>query len=223
MSPRVWIQAVSLVALTTSVAPPAAAFVQDRAPRGARHATNVEETCETWHGDIEGNDPTARIVVELCTRGGRVRGTFFWSSGVSGWDRRAMEGEWREDGAVLAARDTAMLEAHPLHGWTLCTSDAYTLRRTSDDRLEGSYTSTRCHDRGRLAMTRHAPERAAKKDAVSKAHAAAPSVPPLTAQGARTVARCSATPGMGTGRGGLALLLAALAMACARRDQSGDA
>ena len=129
-------------------------FVQERGPRRAN--TTAPEACETWLGDIESNDPSARIVVELCTRAGRVSGSFFWSSAVSGWDRRALEGEWRDGGHTLAARDVAMLEAHPLHGWSLCASDSYTLRRVSSDRLEGSYTSAQCHDRGRLSLTRRA-------------------------------------------------------------------
>ncbi len=127
--------------------------VQELGPRHAIAAVE-EEVCELWRGDIHGNDPSAEISVRLCARGTRVVGTFIWSSRESGYDRRAMEGEWRNDGALFVGRDSAMLESHPLNGWTLCTADAYSLRRVSADRLEGTYTSERCRDHGRLAMNR---------------------------------------------------------------------
>jgi hypothetical protein len=172
-------------------------FVREGAPRPS--ARTEETRCETWRGDIHGNDPSASIVVELCTEGTKVTGTFSWSSRESGRDRRALVGEWRNDGTLLVARDTAMLEAHPLNGWTLCTADAYTLRRISAERLEGYYHSERCHDRGNLAMTRLGAEPrplAAKISLASPpARAAHVQIPLAIVPGAHS-ARCSASPGM---------------------------
>lgn len=195
MQRRVWITALSLGTLLDAGALMAQGAVQEQGAR--RLLTPVpEERCEVWRGDIRGNDPTAEITVRLCTREGHVTGTFSWSSRESGWDHRALVGEWRDDASLLVARDTAMIEAHPLHGWTLCTADAYSLRRTSPDRLEGTYSSARCHDHGRLSMTRVAVtsskpdgERLPTPRVVEAPRAA------RTLVRART-ARCSAVPGM---------------------------
>ncbi len=187
--------------------------VQDVAPRRAL-APVADEVCETWRGDIHGNDPSAEITVRLCTLDGHVTGTFAWSSHESGSDRRSIEGDWRNDGALFVGRDTAMLEAHPLHGWTLCTADAYSLRRVSPDRLEGTYTSERCRDHGQLAMTL-VPTPAAKPDAAPPARIA----PPATAARAARVsfhtteARCSATPGVPSTPGAWVFALGAV-LAC---------
>jgi len=219
MSHRVWIKVLSLGALLFAGTAHGQGFVQERGPR--RPTTQEPDACETWLGDIQGNDPSARIVLELCARGGRVTGTFFWSSSVSGWDRRAVEGEWRDGGHTLAARDTAMLEAHPLHGWTLCTSDSYALRRVAADRLEGSYTSEQCRDHGRLSLTRRAlPTRTAHRPV-----AAPPQLASFAPAARHKGARCSASPGM-TGDGGAMLLVmgaVGAALAGRRGRQSGEA
>ena len=219
MSQRVWIKVLSLGALLFAGTAHGQGYVQERGPR--RPAAQEPDACETWLGDIQGNDPSARIVLELCARGGRVTGTFFWSSSVSGWDRRAVEGEWRDGGHTLAARDTAMLEAHPLHGWTLCTSDSYALRRVAADRLEGSYTSAQCRDHGRLSLTRRAlPARTAHRPV-----AAPPQLAAFAPAAQHKGARCSTSPGM-TGDGGAMLLVmgaVCAALAARRGRQSGDA
>lgn len=194
--------------------------VQDVAPRHALEPV-ADEVCELWRGDIHGNDPSAEISVRLCTRDGRVTGTFAWSSRESGSDRRAIEGEWRNGGALFVGRDAAMLEAHPLHGWTLCTADAYSLRRVSPDRLEGTYTSERCRDHGQLAMTR-VPTPAAKPDATPLAVAPAPAT---AARAARvsfhtTAARCSATPGVPSTPGAWVFALGAVLAAVSRRRRA---
>lgn len=220
MSSRTTVQVLCFGLLLLGGSAEGQGFVQERGPR--RPSSAPPEACETWLGDIESNDPSARIVVELCTRAGRVSGSFFWSSAVSGWDRRALEGEWRDGGHTLAARDVAMLEAHPVHGWSLCTSDSYTLRRVSSDRLEGSYTSTECRDRGRLSLTRRA------LPAV-QAHRPAGPPPKLAAfspAANHRVARCSVSAGAMSGEGS-SWALTAFAAVCAaiarRRGQSGEA
>lgn len=212
MSQRVWSLALVVGALLVPGAASPQGFVQERGPRRAV-TLEPSELCETWRGDIHGNDPSAVIVVELCTRGTHVRGSFFWSSAASGWDRRALEGEWRDGGSTLEARDTAMLESHPQHGWTLCAADAYSLRRVSADRLEGTYASDRCRDHGRLGMTRSvaAPVPAAKRVAPPPV-THAPS--PAARHGA---ARCSATPGLATPASPALAATCALALLAMRR------
>jgi len=75
MERRVWITALSLGTLLDGSALMAQGAVQEQAAR--RLLTPVsEERCEVWRGDIRGNDPTAEITVRLCTREGRVTGTF---------------------------------------------------------------------------------------------------------------------------------------------------
>ncbi len=221
MSPHTWVKVLSLGSLLFAGSAQGQGFVRENGPR--RPTDPAPNACETWLGDIEGNDPSARIVVELCARAGRVTGTFFWSSAVSGWDRRALEGEWRDGGHTLAARDTAMLEAHPLHGWTLCASDSYTLRRTGADRLEGVYTSAACRDRGRLSLTR----RPLPPSPSHRPVAPPPQLAAFSPASHHAVARCSATPGVGGAEGGgfaaVALGAACAAMARRRARQSGEA
>lgn len=157
------------------------------------------EGCTLWRGDIHGNDPSAEITVRLCTRGDRVTGSFVWSSLESGWNHRTLEGEWRDGQTLLVARDTAMVESHPLHGWTLCTADSYVLRVVGEGRLEGSYASERCHDHGRLTMTqREAPPAPAAAQAKPSPATQGPTVLPhyeLTPGARHAIARCSARPG----------------------------
>lgn len=218
MSRRVWIAALSVGSLLHAAAPCAQGFVREAGPRRALSLDVPTPRCELWRGDIHGNDPTASITVRLCTEGSRVTGTFAWSSDESGSDRRSLEGAWSADGAVLTARDTAMLEATPRHGWTLCTADSYALRRVSPDRLEGTYVSSRCNDRGNLAMVR-VPDAPAKPAETASAPAAAV-IPPavLSTHHTRASAGCSASPGPGGASSSWAVVGAvALCAAMARR------
>lgn len=119
-----------------------------------RPAALVETAgCDLWEGDISGNDPTAEATMQLCTEGERVTGVFLWSSLVSGWDRRAFDGQWSDANRRLTLRDTQMLDLHPTHGWSLCMADRYDLRLTAPGRLEGTFTSAACHDRGVLRLS----------------------------------------------------------------------
>ncbi len=210
--------ALSLATLIHAASSMAQGTVQDH---GARHALALasDEACEVWRGDIHGNDPSAEITVRLCTRDGHVTGTFSWSSRESGWDRRALEGEWRDDGALLVARDTSMLEVHPLNGWTLCTADAYSLRRVSPDRLEGTYTSERCRDHGALAMTRVPAPVAKPSEAPPPRPVAAPLVNARVAHAVSHagVANCSASPGATRAPGAWMLVVGGAMLALARR------
>jgi hypothetical protein len=221
MSAPVWLRTFSLGVLLLGPPAQGQGFVR---LRGLRHPPDaLPARCETWLGDIEGNDPSARIVVELCLRDGRVTGTFFWSSAISGWDRRALEGEWRDGGYTLTARDTAMLEAHPLHGWTLCTSDSYVLRRVSADRLEGVYSSSECRDQGRLSLTRRALPASPAPAPVS----VPPHFGPLSPAAHLSAFHCSATPRLSRDHT-LAWASVAFTTVCVprrrrRRAQSGEA
>lgn len=192
--------------------------VQELAPRHTLATAVDDEVCELWRGDIHGNDPSAEISVRLCTRGTRVVGAFSWSSHESGSDRRAIEGEWRNGGALFVGRDTAMLESHPLNGWTLCTADAYSLRRVSPDRLEGTYTSERCRDHGQLSMTR-----VATPPAKPAAEPRDEVVPPAVAAHVSRVTvrahtgRCSASPGVSVRPGAWFFALGAAIVGASQR------
>ncbi len=173
--------------------------------------------CEIWQGFIAGNDPTAEAWVELCAEGEHVTGVFQWSSLESGWDRRALAGDWTEDHTVLTLRDTQMLEVHPRNGWTLCTADRYDLRLTAPGRVEGSYVSAACHDRGTIRMT--------FRNRIAGPDGSLPSPLPTTPATASTESpqsthraglRCTAQPGRGASAP-WPLTLVALGLAAARR------
>jgi hypothetical protein len=190
-------------------------FVQERSSR--HHASEAgNATCEEWRGEIHGNDPTAEILVELCTDGSHVTGSFYWSSRESGWDRRVLQGEWH-DNTFLTARDTAMLESHPQRGWTLCTADGYNLRRVGENRLEGTYFSNSCHDHGDLVMVRRTSQTEVQTTVASKAVELSAQSPDVRTQKTMGAARCSAVPGMYTQRWGWAGVLTCVALIIAGR------
>ncbi|MFO0629211.1 MAG: hypothetical protein U0325_26790 [Polyangiales bacterium] len=142
-----------LVILSATWTARAQGTVQMHDPRRPPPLSRTER-CEVWAGTVSGNDPTAQASMQICAEGGaRVRGVFLWSSLQSGWDRRAFEGEWSPDGQGLTLRDTHMIESHPMNGWMLCTADRYDLRRVVPTRLEGSYLSAGCSDRGTLSLS----------------------------------------------------------------------
>ena len=164
--------------------------------------------CEVWAGTVSGNDPTAQASMQVCAEdGARVRGVFLWSSLQSGWDRRAFEGEWSADGQALTLRDTHMIESHPMNGWMLCTADRYDLRRVVPTRLEGSYVSAGCSDRGTLSLALQGEGEMASSPAPTPT-AVTPARPP------RAPARCGcAVPGQSPGGDGALCGLVVLGMA----------
>jgi hypothetical protein len=198
---------VTLAILSTAATARAQGTVQMHDPRRPPPLTRTTR-CEVWAGTVSGNDPTAQASMQVCAEdGARVRGVFLWSSLQSGWDRRAFEGEWSADGQSLTLRDTHMIESHPMNGWMLCTADRYDLRRVVPTRLEGSYLSAGCSDRGTISL-------ALQGDGEI---ATAPAPPPTTGSSAppptRTAARCGcAVPGLPRGRGDAALGLGVMVM-----------
>ncbi|MEZ4390761.1 MAG: hypothetical protein R3A48_06655 [Polyangiales bacterium] len=162
--------------------------------------------CEVWEGTISGNDPTAQASMQVCREGGaRVTGVFLWSSLQSGWNRRAFEGEWSDDGQTLTLRDTRMIESHPLNGWLLCTADRYVLRRAAATRLDGTYDSDGCTDHGTLSMTLRGEGEIPSRP---------PSVdPPAREDAPRRRARCSCAAAPRTSARSIAATLAIFALA----------
>ena len=207
----------ALTALTLALAEHAAhgqGTVQARDPRRPPPLERSER-CEVWEGTIAGNDPTAQASMQVCEEERlRVRGVFLWSSLQSGWDRRAFEGEWSADRSALTLRDTHMIESHPMNGWMLCTADRYDLRRTVPTRLDGTYVSAGCSDRGSLSlMLRGAgviPERPNAFDDAGADAVPAPSEP-------RRRARCACAAGPVDASGAVASLALIASITLRRR------
>lgn len=197
---------VTLAILSAAASARAQGTVQMQDPRRPPPLSRTAR-CEVWAGTVSGNDPTAQASMQVCADdGARVRGVFLWSSLQSGWDRRAFEGEWSADGQTLTLRDTHMIESHPMNGWMLCTADRYDLRRVVPTRLEGSYLSAGCGDRGTLSL--------ALQGEGEIATSPAPSPAPSTSAPTRRAARCGcAVPGLSRAGGGGLYGLLALGMA----------
>jgi hypothetical protein len=102
-----------------------------------------EAGCERWLGGSSGNDPSVRLNLVLCEKGGRASGHVQWSSLVSGWSVREVTGIAGRDGALL--RDVTIVEQRPEPGWRFCTVDRWALRREGE-RLVGTYDSEACAD-----------------------------------------------------------------------------
>ncbi len=110
--------------------------------------------CTSWVGHLEGsNDPEARIQLQLCPNGEAITGKMQWSSLVSGWSVRSIEGSWNTSHTELRLRDIELLEDRPEPGWTFCTVDAYRLS-ISGETMTGTYVSESCNDRATLHLQR---------------------------------------------------------------------
>lgn len=121
--------------------------------RALEHPTELpaQAGCERWKGGSSGNDPSARLMFVLCPEGTNVTGEMQWSSLVSGWSVRPVEGSWNGD--TLVMRDLRLSENRPQPGWRFCTVDRWELRRVGD-RLEGTYDSAACHDHATVWLER---------------------------------------------------------------------
>ncbi len=215
--PRRW--GAALVVLYTSTAA-AQGTVRAQDPRRPPPLEEVAG-CELWEGHISGNDPSAEATMQLCTEGQRVTGVFLWSSLESGWDRRAFEGTWSDDRRRLVMRDVRMMDLHPAHGWTLCAADRYDLRLTAPGRLEGTFESAACHDRGPLLMTLRGHTAVAPSPRPPSSEALRAHAPPDESRRSRL--RCHAAPGPSEPRrtlAALALLLSLIPSRRARRSPS---
>jgi hypothetical protein len=107
--------------------------------------------CERWMGGSSGNDRSVRLVLKLCADGSKVTGQMQWSSLVSGWSVREIDGSWNGDD--LTMRDLRITESRPERGWQFCTVDRWNLRR-SGDRLDGTYDSAACRDHATVWLER---------------------------------------------------------------------
>lgn len=192
--------------------------VQARDPRRPP-PLEQSERCEVWEGTISGNDPTAQASMQVCAGEGlRVTGVFLWSSLQSGWDRRAFEGEWSADRNTLTLRDTHMIESHPMNGWMLCTADRYDLRRAVPTRLDGTYESAGCSDRGSLSLLLRGQGLIPDRPANADGDAAPPTPEPERRRHARCA--CGTAPTASPGALAACALVASIAL---RRRRRGDA
>ncbi|MEZ4320308.1 MAG: hypothetical protein R3F61_22705 [Myxococcota bacterium] len=130
-----------------------AALAQVQAPRLTEHPEALPEQagCDRYEGTASGNDPTVRLVVVLCEEGSAVTGQLQWSSLVSGWNVRDLEGG--RDGDVYTMRDVAIVEEKAEPGWRFCKIDRYSLRREGDA-MQGDYRSLVCNDTAQIALAR---------------------------------------------------------------------
>lgn len=121
--------------------------------RALEHPTELpaQAGCERWKGGSSGNDPSARLMFVLCQEGQNVTGEMQWSSLVSGWSVRPIEGSWNGD--TLVMRDLRLSENRPEPGWMFCTVDRWELRRAGN-RLEGTYDSAACRDHATVWLER---------------------------------------------------------------------
>lgn len=107
-----------------------------------------EAGCDHYKGTSSGNDPSVTFDVVLCPHedktAGKVEGKVQWSSLLSGWNVRKVEGQWTGD--QLSMKDLEIIEERPEPGFRFCTIDPYTLSKTDDGGLEGTYDAEDCDD-----------------------------------------------------------------------------
>lgn len=112
--------------------------------------------CSLWTGTIHGNDPEARMDLELCRvapGSPEVMGRVQLSSPRSGWSVREVEGAVEDDG-TLALHDFQFDVYQPELGWMFCLIDEYELRRTGPRGATGTYESKECSDRAKIKLRR---------------------------------------------------------------------
>lgn len=114
-----------------------------------------QDGCEHYRGTSSGNDPSVRLDVLICPHedgtAGKVQGQVQWSSTLSGWNLRDIDGSWSGD--ALKLRDLAITEQKPESGFRFCTIDVYALKQESDGKLSGTYDSEACDDHATLELT----------------------------------------------------------------------
>lgn len=144
-----WLPAVGLL-VVSALAPAGARATADR-PKPLPD----QDGCDHYRGTASGNDPSVRFDVVLCpdpsdADGGKVQGKVQWSSLLSGWNLRRVEGRWRGDTLVL--RDLEIIEERPEGGFYFCTIDRYALERGADGSLAGRYDSEACRDHAKVTL-----------------------------------------------------------------------
>lgn len=109
--------------------------------------------CQTFRGKSLGNDPTQKVVFNLCRRGDRVEGVKT-SEGEAGRSVYVLEGTVQGDDMVQMTI-TSVLEDEPAEGWISCSDDVFNLRWSDRlNALTGDYVSAECEDRATLSLER---------------------------------------------------------------------
>lgn len=143
-----------------------------------------EDNCRHYRGTCSGNDPSVRLDVILCPHSdggnGRVAGKLQWSSTLSGWNLRRIEGSW--SGSTLTFRDTKIIEEKPANGYYFCIIDPYVLEEDASGTLTGRYKSAACNDDASITLEPVvAPGGGTNDEPVTKREATTPHETPTTA------------------------------------------
>jgi hypothetical protein len=115
----------------------------------AAPAAALAAPCSSWEGQLTGNG-VGNVHLIMCREGDHVTGTFSYRSD-EGWDRRALEGEWRN--GRLHLHDTTWLDYHVDPSTFYCMAERYDLAPLGGEQLIGTFDSADCQDHGPLALT----------------------------------------------------------------------
>ena len=112
--------------------------------------------CATFKGTSDGNDPSQKVIFNLCRRGDRLEG-IKTSEGEAGRSVYVLEGRLIDD-ETFKMQITSVLEDEPAPGWISCSDDVFNLRwDASSESLTGHYVSVECEDRAALQLERTSP------------------------------------------------------------------
>lgn len=115
-------------------------------------ALKAKENCELWVGTASGNDPSVQVEFSFClNRNNEITGILQWSSTRSGWNKRAVNGNKKENTIIL--HDEKFLENKPNRGWVFCLIDEYRFS-LSKNKMQGDYISNACRDKGRFSLSK---------------------------------------------------------------------
>jgi hypothetical protein len=99
-----------------------------------------------------GNDPSVQVEFSFClNRNNEITGILQWSSTRSGWNKRAVNGNKKENTIIL--HDENFLENKPNRGWVFCLIDEYRFS-LSKNKMQGDYISNACRDKGRFSLSK---------------------------------------------------------------------
>lgn len=115
-------------------------------------APEPKKGCERYTGTAAGNDADISILLSICGES-TVTGRLIWISKKSGTNVRAVSGT-RSKAGDLTLKDDKFEVSRPNPGWRFCLIDRYTLAKTGDDTLGGTYVSQACNDTATLSLTR---------------------------------------------------------------------